>query len=105
MAERIRVVPDELREAARHHRATAEALSTVPNGHADLIAGLQSLGPIFGELLDAGRDLLDQRAACYEQQAAAHADLADNLTTAANLWEQQDAGAAGELRVVVDGGP
>ena len=105
MAERIQVVPDELRRAARQHRETADRLSAVPGDHADIMASLDSLGPIFSELRDAGRELLDQRRACYQQQAAAHADLADNLNAAADRWEQQDAEAAGELRGVVDGGP
>lgn len=105
MAEHLQVAPDELRRAARHHRETAEQLSAVPDGHAAIMASLDSLGPIFGELRDAGAELLDQRRECYEQQAAAHAELAENLTTAAKLWEQQDAEAAGELRGVVDGGP
>lgn len=105
MAERIHVVPDELRQAARHHRETADHLSTVPAGHADIMASMESLGPIFSELLEAGRELLDQRRACYEQQSAAHADLADNLSAAADLWEQQDADAARDLRGVVEGSP
>ncbi len=105
MAERIEVAPEELRRAARRHRETAEHLSTVPAGHADIMASLESLGPIFSDLVEAGRELLDQRRASYEQQAAAHGELADNLSTAADLWEQQDADAAGDLRGVVDGGP
>ena len=105
MAEHIRVVPDELRQAAHRHRETAEQLSAVPAGHAGIMASLESLGPIFGELVDAGRELLDQRRACYEQQAAAHADFADSLVAAAELWEHQDAGAASQLRGVIDGGP
>ncbi len=104
MAERIHVVPDELRRAARDHQDTAEQLSTVPVGHADILASLDSLGPIFGELRDAGRELLDQRRACYEQQAAAHAELATNLRHAADVWEHQDSAAAAELgRISQDG--
>lgn len=104
MAERIHVVPDELRRAARNHQDTAEQLSTVPMGHADILASLDSLGPIFGELRDAGRELLDQRRACYEQQAAAHAELATNLRHAADVWELQDSAAAAELgRITQDG--
>ncbi|WP_431238117.1 ESX-1 secretion-associated protein [Mycolicibacterium aichiense] len=104
MAERIHVVPDELRRAARDHQDTAEQLSTVPAGHADILASLDSLGPIFGELRDAGRELLDQRRACYEQQAAAHAELATNLSHAADVWEHQDSAAAAELgRITQDG--
>jgi uncharacterized protein YukE len=105
MAERIEVAPEELRRAARRHRETADHLNTVPAGHADIMASLESLGPVFGDLVEAGRELLDQRRASYEQQAAAHVELADNLSTAADLWEQQDADAARDLRGVVDGGP
>jgi uncharacterized protein YukE len=105
MAERIHVVPDELRRAAREHQDTAEQLSTVPSRHADILASLDSLGPIFGELRDAGRELLDQRRACYEQQAAAHADLATNLRHSADVWEHQDSAAAAELGGIAQDGP
>jgi uncharacterized protein YukE len=105
MAERIHVVPDELRRAARDHQDAAEQLSTVPAGHGDILASLDSLGPIFGELRDAGRELLDQRRACYEQQAAAHAELATNLRHAADVWEHQDAAAAAELGRITEDGP
>jgi len=69
------------------------------------MASLESLGPIFSELREAGRDLLDQRRACYQQQAEAHAELAANLRQAADTWEQQDTDAAAQLRRVVEGGP
>lgn len=105
MAERIHVVPDELREAARHHQETAEQLRTAPSDHPDIMASLESLGPIFSELRDAGRELLDQRRACYERQAEAHTELAANLHRAADTWEQQDTDAAARLRQVVEGGP
>ncbi len=99
-------MPDELRRAARDHQDTAEQLSTVPSRHADIfLASLDSLGPIFGELRDAGRELLDQRRLCYEQQAAAHAELATNLHHAADVWEQQDTAAAAELGRVAEDGP
>ena len=105
MAERIHVVPDELRRAATDHQDTAEQLSTVPSRHADILASLDSLGPIFGELRDVGRELLDQRRACYEQQAAAHAELAANLRHAADVWEHQDTAAAAELGRIAEDGP
>jgi uncharacterized protein YukE len=105
MAERINVAPDELRRAARDHQDTAEQLGAVPSRHADIMASLESLGPIFGELRDAGRELLDQRQACYEQQAAAHAELATNLQHAADVWEHQDSAAAAELGRVTGDGP
>jgi hypothetical protein len=97
MAENLEVVPDDFRRAAREHRDAADQLSAVPAAHADLMASLESLGPIFSEFQDASRELLEQRRICYEEQAAAHADLADKLDLAAGIWEQQDAEAAATL--------
>ena len=105
MAERIHVVPDELRRAARQHHETAEQLSAATASHADILASLESLGPIFAELRDAGRELLDQRRTCYQQQSEAHEELADTLRYAADTWELQDSAAASELNRVVEGGP
>lgn len=105
MAERIHVVPDELRLAARHHQETAEQLSQAHASHADILASLESLGPVFAELREAGRELLDHRRACYQQQSEAHAELAGNLRYVADAWEFQDSAGAAELNRVVDGGP
>lgn len=103
MADRLNVVPDELRQAADEHRHTADYLASVPSNHADIMASLESLGPIFAEFREAGRELLDQRRICYQDQAAAHADLADRLLEAAGRWEQHDAEAARRLRDVAEG--
>ena len=103
MAERLTVVPDELRQAAGEHRDTADQLAAVPGGHADILATLESLGPIFAEFREAGRELLDQRRVCYEQQAAAHAELADRLLDAAGRWERHDDDSARRLRDVAEG--
>lgn len=105
MADRIAVVPEDLRRAARDHRDTAERLLSAPSTHAEIQASLDSLGPIFAEMRDAGRDLLEQRRRCYEQQAAAHADLADTLQDAADVWERQDADAARRLSAPGESGP
>ena len=105
MAEGFSVAPEELRQAARAHRDTAEHLHTVPRSHPDSLASLESLGPIFAELREAGRELLEQRRQCYEQQAAAHAELAGNLHDAADVWEHQDADAARRLSAPAEGGP
>ena len=68
MADRIHVVPAHLREAAGHHQETSEYLRTLPSSHEAIQQSLDSLGPIFGELREAGRELLEQRRLCYEQQ-------------------------------------
>lgn len=100
----LNVVPADLRQASRDHRDTAEHLVAIGSADADVMAGLESLGPIFADLRDAGRDLLGERRTCYQQQAAAHGDLADRLSAAADAWEQHDADAAARLRDVAGDG-
>lgn len=98
MADRLTVVPADLRRAADDHRATAERLAAAATGDADIMATLESLGPVFGDLRDAGRVLLGEREACYRQQADAHRELADRLAEAAEVWQQHDADAAAQFR-------
>ena len=105
MAEHLSVVPADLRKAAHDHRQTAERLGAAPSSHPDIVASLESLGPVFADLRDAGQRLLEERRACYEQQAAAHADLADKLSQAADIWDQQDLSSAEQLRGAAGGGP
>lgn len=100
MADRIHIDPAELRQAAEEHRRTAELLGDVPATHGEIMASLDSLGPVFAELREAGRQLLEHRRTCYLQQAAAHGDLADALVAAADSWEQHDAEAAHQMRQV-----
>ena len=104
MADSIHVVPAHLRQAAAHHQETSEYLRTIPSSHAAIQESLDSLGPIFGELRDAGRDLLELRRQCYERQADDHADLADQLTTSATMWEEHEQNAASKFGGIVDRG-
>src|SRR6201995_2479862 len=104
MADPIHVGPPQLREAADHPQETSEYLRTLPSSHEAIQQSLDSLGPIFGELREAGRELLEQRRLCYEQQADNHADIADNLTKSAGMWEQHEADAAEKLERISDDG-
>jgi Excreted virulence factor EspC, type VII ESX diderm len=104
MADRIHVVPATLREAAGHHQETSEYLRTLPSSHQAIQQSLDSLGPIFGELREAGRVLLEQRRQCYEQQAANHAEIADNLTKSANMWELHESEAVDKIERISDDG-
>ncbi|OBF70101.1 hypothetical protein A5750_24795 [Mycobacterium sp. 852002-51613_SCH5001154] len=104
MADSIHVVPAHLRQAAARHQETSDYLRTVPSSHEAIQESLDSLGPIFGELRDAGRELLERRRQCYEQQAADHADLADKLAASATMWEQHEQDAARSLGGIADRG-
>lgn len=98
MADRLTVLPAELCRDADAHRAAADRLAATAAADADILATLDSLGPVFGDLRDAGRALLEERRSCYRQQADAHRELADRLTAAAQTWQQQDADAANRFR-------
>ena len=102
MADRIHVVPANLREAAGHHRETSEYLRTLSSSHPAIQQSLDSLGPIFGELREAGRELLEQRRMCYEQQADSHAKIAENLNKSANMWEEHEAEAVMRFEHIPD---
>jgi hypothetical protein len=102
MKEQIHVVTDSLREAAGHHQKAAEYLSTIPASHGEIQASLDSLGPIYSGLREAGRQLLEERRQCYEGQAAEHAEMAHNLTIAAAMWEQNQQDAAAKFRGIID---
>ncbi|MGD1256042.1 ESX-1 secretion-associated protein [Mycobacterium seoulense] len=104
MADSIHVVPTHLRQAAARHQETSEYLRTVPSSHEAIQESLDSLGPIFGELRDAGRELLELRRQCYEQQAADHADLADKLVASAAMWEQHEQESVRNLGGIADRG-
>jgi CHASE3 domain sensor protein len=103
MADRIVVVPENLREAADHHQQTSDYLRTVPSSHPAIQESLDSLGPIFSELREAGSELLEQRRQCYEQQADDHADMAQHLRTSATMWEQHEQEAADKFKRLDDG--
>ena len=91
-----------LREAAARHTETSDYLRTVPASHQAIQDSLDSLGPIFADLREAGRELLEQRRLCYQQQADDHADMAHNLHVAALHWEEHDAAGASKIRAVLD---
>ena len=102
MVDRIHVVPANLREAAGHHEETSEYLRTLPSSHPAIQESLDSLGPIFGELREAGRELLEQRRQCYEQQADSHEAMAQNLTNSANMFEAHEAEAVQRFKRISD---
>jgi hypothetical protein len=102
MTEPIHVVTENLREAAGKHRETAEYLSTIPSSHGEIQASLDSFGPIYRGLAEAGRQLLEERRRCYADQAAEHTAIAGNLDTVAAMWEQHERDAATEFRRLSD---
>ena len=102
MDDNIVIDPENLREAARRHSEAAEYLRTVPGTHDAIQESLDSLGPIFAELRDTARELLEQRRLCYDGQADEHAEMADNLAQSATMWEEHEADSATRMRGLLD---
>ena len=102
MDDRIVIEPAKLRAAAREHADVADYLRTMPATHEAIEESLVSLGPIFGELREAARELLEQRRACYEQQADDHAEVAQNLQRSATMWEEHEADSAQKMHALID---
>jgi hypothetical protein len=102
MADHIRVDLENLRDAATRHAEVSDALRAAHADHAAIQESLDSLGPIFGELREAGRDLLDERRRCYEKQAEEHSAMADSLSAAALHWENHEDERAAAMRALFD---
>ncbi|MBS9533738.1 ESX-1 secretion-associated protein [Mycobacterium sp. M1] len=96
MPERIHIDPGALARAAGQHAQTSDHLAAVPAAHPQIEASLRSLGPVYGDLLAAAGPLLEARRRCYQEQAAAHSELADNLYLTVATWDdhEQDVTAA-----------
>jgi hypothetical protein len=105
MADSIRVDLANLRDAATRHTEAADYLRGMPDSHDAIQASLDSLGPIFGELREAGRDLLDQRRVCYLGHADEHAGMAQRLHDAATNWEAHEQDRAAAFRALGEEGP
>lgn len=93
MSDDIKLDPETIRRAAAGHTAAADYLRTVPESNADIMACLESLGPVYAQLREEGRTKLDERHASYHQQAADHEDAALGLNTVNAQWanHEQDA--------------
>ena len=103
MSQPIHVDQAVLADAAAHHREASDYLSAVPSSHAAIEASLQSLGPIYGDFRQAAGALLEARKNCYDDQAAQHAAMADNLDQAAQTWNAHEESSAADYRGLVDG--
>jgi Excreted virulence factor EspC, type VII ESX diderm len=104
MADSLRVDPSNLRDAATRHNEVADYLRAVPAGNDAIRESLDSLGPIFGDLREAAAELLEERRACYHQQADDHVQLAQGLATAADRWDAHEDERAAAMRALGDEG-
>lgn len=100
MAEKdiIRVDTENQRTAGTTHTDVAEFLRDIPTNHDEIIAWLESLGPIYKPLLPELRRVLDERHADYTDQADHHENLGAGLHASADRWDAHEDAAANQIR-------
>lgn len=98
MPDDIKLNPEAIQRAADGHSAAADYLRTVPESNADIMACLESLGPVYAELREEGRTKLDERHTSYHQQAADHEAAATGLSAVNSQWADHEQDAQDRFR-------
>lgn len=103
MSETIKSNHEVISRAAADHAAAADYLRTVPESNDDIMACLESLGPVYAELREEGRTKLDERHASYHQQADDHDAAAAGLHAVNERWESHEQDAQTLFRQLREG--
>jgi hypothetical protein len=98
MSEPIRISPQVLREVAGGHDEVARIVDAARDRGADILAAVQSYGPIMHEVKAAVADLLAQRDAALADHASRHRTASDDLQRAAHLYTDVDDDNAGRIQ-------
>lgn len=96
-SDHIRVSPENQRTAGNIHGEVAEFLKSIPSNHNDIIAWVESLGPIYKPVVPEIARLLNERHADYMEQAREHETLRDGLHANAAAWETHEQSAAANI--------
>ena len=100
MAEPIRINPDVLREVAAGHEEVARIVEAAREHGGDILAAVQSLGPIMHEVKAAVADLLVERDNALAQHASRHRTASTDLRAAAHTYTDLDDQNAEQIRQV-----
>ncbi len=94
--DQIHVDAEVTQRAADGHASAAQYLRSVPDSNEAIMTCLESLGPVYAELREAGRSKLDERKACYHAHADEHDRVAAGLQQVNTVWSnhEEDSGAA-----------
>ena len=100
MAEPIRINPDVLREVAGGHDEVARIVEAARERGGDILAAVQSYGPIMHEVKAAVSDLLVDRDNALAEHASRHRGASTDLQAAAHTYTDVDDENAQQIRHV-----
>ena len=100
MAEPIRINPDVLREVASGHDEVARIVEAARERGGDILAAVQSYGPIMYEVKAAVSDLLVERDNPLAEHASRHRNAGTDLRVAAHTYTDVDDENAEQIRQV-----
>ena len=90
MTEPIRIDPQVLREVASGHEEVAGIVEAARERGADILAAVQSYGPIMHEVKAAVSDLLAERDNALAEHASRHRNAGTDLRVAAHTYTDVD---------------
>jgi Excreted virulence factor EspC, type VII ESX diderm len=100
MADAIRIIPAVLAQVADGHEEVARTVDAARDRSADILAAVQSLGPIMHEVKAAVSDLLAERDAALTDHATRHRNVSTELRVASATYTQTDHENAGQIRQI-----
>src|ERR1700682_4968098 len=90
MNEPIRINADVLREVAGGHDEVARIVEDARSRGSDILAAVESFGPIMHEVKAAVGDLLLDRDNALAEHSTRHRNASDELHRAANAYTDSD---------------
>ena len=100
MGEPIRINPEVLRTVASGHDEVARIVEAARERGGDILAAVQSYGPIMYEVKAAVSDLLVERDNALAEHALRHRNAGTDLRVAAHTYTDVDDQNAEQIRQV-----
>ena len=100
MGKPIRINPEVLREVASGHDEVARIVEAARERGGDILAAVQSYGPIMYEVKAAVSDLLVERDNALAEHASRHRNAGTDLRVAAHTYTDVDDENAEQIRQV-----
>jgi hypothetical protein len=102
MTEPIRINADVLRDVADGHDEVARIVEDARSRGGDILAAVESYGPIMHEVKAAVGDLLLDRDNALAEHSGRHRNASDQLHRAANQYTAEDDQNAQHIRGIRD---
>ena len=103
MTELIRITPEVLREVAAGHDEVVDHIEAARQRGGDILAAVESYGPIMHQVKAAVSDVLHNRDTALSEHAARHRNAADDLRRGADVYVATDEQNATRISQVPNG--